>query len=128
MDYNYNAELFARKNGITLVCKTPTYGKHFIGDTEERYIFPCTLRRKGKGSYTFKFGQSIAAGDKEPSMYDVLACLQKSDVGSFYNFCDEFGYSEDSIKAEKIYKAVVKEWENVERLFGDILDELQEIS
>jgi hypothetical protein len=127
MDYNYNAELFARKNGITLVCKTPTYGKHFLGDKGECYIFSCTLRRKGKGSYTFKFGQSIAAGDKEPTMYDVLACLQKSEVGDFIDFCDEFGYDKTK-SSERIYNSVVKEWENVERLFGDILDELQEIS
>jgi hypothetical protein len=63
----------------------------------------------------------------EPSMYSVLACLTKYDPYSFEDFCYNFGYDTDSRKAEKIYHAVVKEWEAVERLFGDILEELEEI-
>jgi hypothetical protein len=126
MDYNYNAELFARKNGITLIVHDPTYGKHFIDDKEERYIFPCTLKRNGK-SYSFRFGQSIAAGNKKPNIYGVLSCLQKYDVGSFQDFCMEFGY-DVTFDNKKIYTAVCKEFKAVQSLFGDILDELQEIS
>ena len=63
-----------------------------------------------------------------PSAYDVLACLQKYDVGTFENFCSEFGYDVDSRKAEKIYKAVCDEFTNVERLFSpDEIEILQEI-
>lgn len=62
-----------------------------------------------------------------PTMYDVLTCLTKYDPYSFEDFCGDYGYDEDSRKAEKIYRAVVKEYKAVQRLFGDILEELQEI-
>lgn len=65
---------------------------------------------------------------KTPTAYSVLACLQKYEVGTFENFCSEFGYDTDSRKAHKTYKAVVKEWENVQKLFsGTQLEQLQEI-
>jgi hypothetical protein len=62
-----------------------------------------------------------------PTTYDVLACLTKY-PGTFENFCSEFGYDEDSRKAEKIYKAVVNEWQNIAMLFTDSeIEQLQEI-
>lgn len=65
---------------------------------------------------------------KAPTPYDVLACLQKYDIGTFEDFCSEFGYDTDSRTAEKTYKAVVDEWQNVQRLFSDSeIEQLQEI-
>lgn len=43
-----------------------------------------------------------------PTEYDVLACLTKNEVGTFENFCSEFGYDTDSRTAKKTYKAVLK--------------------
>ena len=64
-----------------------------------------------------------------PSAYDVLACLQKYDVGSFANFCGDFGYDADSKKAEKVYFAVQEEWDGLRRLFtAEQLAQLQEIN
>ncbi len=63
-----------------------------------------------------------------PTSYDVLACLQKYDVGTFEDFCGEFGYDTDSKTAEKTYKAVVNEYTNVCKLFTDAeIEQLQEI-
>lgn len=62
-----------------------------------------------------------------PSLYSVFTCLTKYDPGTFENFCSDFGYDSDSISALKTYKSCVKEWDNVEKLFGDVIDELQEI-
>ena len=62
-----------------------------------------------------------------PTAYDVLACLQKHDVGTFEDFCCDFGYDIDSRKALKTYLAVQDEAANVQRLFGDCIDELEEI-
>ena len=65
----------------------------------------------------------------EPNAYDVLTCLQKYDVGTLENFCSEFGYDEDSRKAEKIYKAVLNEYNNMKMLYSDQeLEALQEVS
>ena len=61
--------------------------------------------------------------------YDVLACLTYYDPGSFQNFCDEYGYSNDSIRALKTYLAVQDEWENLRRIFtSEQLEELAEIN
>jgi hypothetical protein len=126
-NYEKQAVKFAQKHGVKLFfIGDPQYKKHFADDKECRYVFKCRLSRAGK-SYTFDFGQSIQSGAEKPSIYDILTCLQKYDVGDFENFCSEFGYDTDSRKAEGIYKAVCKEFEAVERLFSDVIEELQEI-
>lgn len=125
-DYEKQANDFAKKHGIKLEVLDRDYKKHFSDDKECRWVFELRLTRKRK-QYTFEFGQSIAAGDNEPTIYDVLTCLTQSDPYTFEDFCGNYGYDTDSRKAEKIYHAVVKEWKSVERLFGDILEELQEI-
>lgn len=124
-EYIKQANDFAKKYGVKLSVISSKRTTMW-GETQVRTVFKLKLSRKGK-SYTFDFGQSIVNGDYRPSMYDILACLQKNDVGSFEDFCGEFGYNEDSRNAEKTYKAVCKEFSAVNRLFGDILDEMQEI-
>ena len=66
---------------------------------------------------------------KTPSIYTVLACIQKYYPGTFEDFCDEFGYDTDSRQAEKTYQAVKKEYEDFAALFPEgIPDEIREIS
>lgn len=66
---------------------------------------------------------------KAPTAYDVLSCLTKSDPRTYDDFCSEYGYEKDSRKAFKTYKAVKREWKNVERLFSDEeIEQLQEIN
>lgn len=131
MNYEKQANDFAKKHGAKLTLLGKDYKRHFSSDKEKRWVFHINLARNGK-SYTFDFGQSIEAGNKAPTMYDILACLQKYDVGSFDDFCSEFGYNDLPLSAykatKKTYKAVVKEFEAVQRLFGDVIEELQEIS
>lgn len=104
---------------------------HFSGDTEKRNIYEITLKR-GEREYKFKFGDSIANTEnlkKSVSAYSVLSCLTKNEVGDFNNFCDDFGYDTDSRTAEKTYKAVLEEWNNVKMLFTDAeIEKLQEIN
>lgn len=125
-NYEKEAIQFAQKHGIALEIISEDYRPYFPEDKGCRSVFKCRLVRNGR-QYTFEFGQSIANIGQEPTMYDILACLTKYDPESFEWFCSNYGYDTDSRKAEKTYHAVVKEWEAVERLFGDILDELQEI-
>lgn len=64
-----------------------------------------------------------------PTNYNILSCLQKYEVGTFEDFCGEFGYSEDSITVEKIYKTVCEEYNNVCKIWSDSeIEELQEIN
>jgi len=126
MNYQQQANDFATATGTKLKINRSEYGNHFAHDKEHRHIFNCTLTRNGK-RYTFNFGQSIAAGNTPPTMYDILTCLTKYDPETFEYFCREYGYNTDSIKALKTYKAVKREFNGVNRLFGDILEQLQEI-
>lgn len=54
-----------------------------------------------------------------PTLYGVLSCMQKYDVGTFENFCDDFGYDNDTITAKETYKAVVKEYDKMCSLFSN---------
>jgi len=125
--FTQRAERLAKKLNLELIILDFEYKKHFADDKQERYVFKCKLKR-GKKSFTINFGQSINAGAEEPTIYDILTCLQKYDVGTFDQFCSEFGYDNDSRTAEKIYKAVVKEYNNMSRLFNpEELEQLSEI-
>lgn len=136
--YDIQAENFAKKYGVKFhIFHTKTeYRPYFSDDKQSRYVFKCRLIR-GRRSYTFSFGQSLAEGSKAPKLYDILACLTKYDCGSFEDFCNEFGYEIDNEnctgynkKSMRIYKAVCREYEAVCRLFGDAgecFDELCEI-
>lgn len=54
--------------------------------------------------------------------------LQKYDIGTFDDFCDELGYSNDSINAQKTYFACQKEYSELTRLFSQKeMEDLQEI-
>jgi len=102
-------------------------GEHVHG---ERYLI--TFTRKGtKQRYSLSFWNSLndVQTGKTPVAYDVLAAIQKYDPGDLHEFCQSFGYSEDSIEASRIHKAVVKEWQKVSTFFSvDELKEAQEIN
>ena len=85
--------------------------------------------RKDSGYAFMNNGKSdVIHYPKEPTAYDILACLQKYDVGSFEDFCSDFGYDTDSRKAEKIYISVVHEYTQLCTLFTDSeMQEMQEI-
>lgn len=126
--YDKACNLVAESFNLEFKAEFLENGLHFQGDKDKRDIYNITLKR-GQRKYTFKFGQSIAKNSNEPTLYDVLACLQKYEVGTFENFCDEFGYDLDSISAKKTYKAVSKEYNKMCSLFNnDELELLQLIS
>lgn len=128
MDYgNEETADFCNKNDVKMYVLAKNFDYYFHDDRDERWIYKLQLTRGGK-SYTFTFGQSIADGDKTPTYYDVLASLTKYDPYSFEDFCADYGYDYDSRKAYNVYKAVQKEYAAVERLFGDVMEDLQEIN
>ncbi len=113
-------------------------GIYFAGDTQKRNIYKITVSRQGTNSpfkwtnerfgsdiyeyITFKFGDSIAntENNTKPDQYDIL-CAMKSDgliqAQNFNEFCDELGYSNDSIKAKKLYKKVCIQRDKILKLF-----------
>jgi hypothetical protein len=126
-DYNKQAIDFLNATSTSFKVEFKKHDFYFDRDKEQRYIFRITLKNK-LHTYRFNFGQSIANIGIAPNPYDVLASLTKYEVGSFENFCGDYGYDIDSRKAYKIYKAVLKEWKNIELLFTpEQIELLQEI-
>ena len=127
MNYEQQANDFAKAHGVKLSVLSAKYGQMpNWNNSTLRWIFKLRLTR-GRRRYTFVFGQSVHSDRKKPTMYDVLSCLTKYNPGTFEDFCADYDYDTYSRRAERIYKAVCREWKAVERLFGDIIEELQEI-
>lgn len=64
--------------------------------------------------------------------YDILACLEKYDVGTIDDFVSEFGYEvhkwSDVKRIENIYNAAVKEYQDLCRIFTpEQMEALREI-
>ena len=91
------------------------------------------LVRNGE-TWRFPFYMGSGNKGKKPTAYDVLACLTKYDVGTFEDFCADFGYDvfddygRRNNKNYRTYKAVKAEYKHVVEMFGDVLDELCEIA
>ena len=62
-DYNAQAEDFLKKTGAEMIIHFAENGKHFPDDENTRDIYKITLKR-GRRSYSFRFGQSIAHSAK----------------------------------------------------------------
>ena len=58
-----------------------------------------------------------------PTPYDILACMNKYDVGTMNDFFDEFCYeihsADDMFRFMNTYNAVVKEYNNLCRIFTE---------
>lgn len=129
-EYEKQAQDFLTKTKTEFTVKFKKNDKYFPDDKETRDIYNITLKR-GSRSYTFTFGQSINDTEKHiaPNAYDVLASLEKYDVGTFEDFCSDFGYDTDSRKAEKTYQAVKEQFTQLQTLFNDTeLAEMAEIN
>lgn len=89
------------------------------------------IRTMPFNAYNVQANKELAAKKKAavPSVYDVLACLQKCDPGTFENFCLDYGYDEDSRTAIRVYLAVQNEYTQLARLFTpEQMEELAEIN
>ena len=128
MDYQKQAIDFLKATNTTFTSSYKTHDFYFDGDKDKRDIYICVLKNASH-RFRFRFGQSINNTGTHPTAYDVIASLTKYEVYDFETFCGDYGYDIDSRKAYKTYKAVLKEWKNVERLFTpEQIEQLQEIS
>ena len=84
-----------------------------------------------RGTMEDEFWDSAANTEKgkSPSAYDFLACMDPYIPDTFEEFCAEFGYDEDSRRAENIFRACQKEIADLHRVFTeDQLEKLAEIN
>lgn len=146
--YVVEAKEFLRRNNAKMSItfkevKRNPWNENGIGKNWLHNIYRVRIDRNGK-SFSFDFTDSAHnyQNNERPTYYDVLACLQKYEIGDYFDFCSEFGYEpydydyEDYIrvngeyynrKSWNTYKAIKREYENVMRLFGDVIEELAEI-
>lgn len=92
--------------------------------------YTCKLTFKNQ-SYTFSYWMG-SAHTKAPTKKDVLYSMIMDDVSymDFNEFCSNFGYDNDSIRALNTFKACQTQTDNFYRLFNEdereILRELLE--
>lgn len=134
-EYTIQAENFLKKNNIRFSFKEPEI-RICDWDNKNHFMFKCRfVNLNTNKSMTVNFFSSLQDywnNIQEITAYDVLSCLTKYDVGTIDDFVSEFGYEvnswQDVKKIEKTYKALVREWKNVQRVFGECLEELREIA
>lgn len=141
MDYEKQAKDFLAKYNLILDIKTATPQKSPLWAKDEEnhginYWITLKENKTGGKSYSFDFWDSIANKEnnwrgfaKYPTRYDILACLNTFDDGlSFDDFCYSYGYDNDSITAEKTFKAVKIQIEGLKSLLNEkALSDLNEI-
>lgn len=124
-EYNKMATDFLAKHDATMTIEFRDVVDMWGGI---RNAYDVTIERNGD-SFMVDFKDSVAnyRSDKEPTEYDILACLEKYGYDSYKDFCEEFGYlgSEETLEQ---YRAIMDEYDNVIGLFGDCMDELREIA
>jgi hypothetical protein len=131
-EYIKQAEDFLKSTGTKLTITFIEHDFYFADDKEPRDIYRFTLSRNGK-SYTAKFGQSIASVGKEPSAYDILACLNPEEPETIDDIINTFGYEIHSAaeyrRLAKMAKDLKRQNAGLARLFNvDELNQLAEIN
>ena len=106
------------------------------GDNWNNYMITVTNTETDQ-KITFEFWASIANPELKTE-YDILNafyCFVSDAIAGSYNFkefCNEFGYNNDSRQAEKIYRKCKKQLEKLKKIYdGDIYElanELQKVA
>lgn len=128
----YDVTITTPKGKMSFMFWDSIHNTEITAMTLEQYVEKKLRRRFNDMSYSEKkqAEKKLEKLKEEavPNAYDVLACLEKYEVGTFEEFCAEFGYDDDSRTAERIYLAVVKEYKELTRIFTEEqMEELCEI-
>ena len=133
-EYDKQAEDFLKKTGTTfnvIAYKGRNPMHKDDKDMMDKWLVEFV---RGDEEWSFDFYMGLGHNGAKPSAYDVLACIQKYEVDSFEEFCAEFGYDMYdnnymgyNKRSWELYRAVCDEYEEVQRMFGDVLEELSEI-
>ena len=127
-EYDKMAEDFLAEHNATIVFEP--IGKKMqpwnMGYIVDAYQF--TIEREEKEySGTFYTSYKGTRDGIGPTAYDVLACVQKHEVGTYREFCEKHGYDIYDSDSEETYRQVLAEEMGIRRLFGDCMEELREI-
>ena len=129
---------FINNNGLTITSDYADSNPN-MANSDNMNHYKVTIKRKFKlnGNHldtrygfrqmTIPFSQGLAH-TQSPKLDSVLDCLLTDSIGVdgviFEDFCSEFGYNEDSIKAKKVYEACKKNSKKLKNLLGSTYFEL----
>lgn len=130
MDYNKEIIKILNKSGIEtdIAYITRSYTNWDKDNLHNQYK---VVLKRGNEQMQFDFWDSLynTQNNIRPSTYDVIACLEWYDIYDFEDFCLNFGYNTDSIKAFEIYKTYQKQQKELFKLIPEekIREEIREI-
>lgn len=132
-EYKKQADEFLARNGIKLrATLSDTKSPAWADGDKFGHHYRVTLSKPGK-RVVFDFWGSVKDmedGRDEVGAYDVLACIS-GDVScpdSFDQFCQEFGYDHDSIKALQLFRRCSRFASRLQEFFtSQEIEQLQEI-
>lgn len=116
---------FIEQHTITLTA-TRTDRNPDMSDFEGDH-WKVTLKRPGH-RMTLVFSKGYGHQGGAPTVIEVLECLQSDARGaeecaSFEDFCDYFGYDNDSRRAEKTYKDFKRQAAKLRTFLRDLFEE-----
>lgn len=132
-NYKKQALDFLEQTKTKLEIKKANYQTPPLWVTEDEDYgikYDCQLKN-ARGVYVFEFWDSIKnkyEHKPKPNAYSVLSAISSQEPDrDYYNFCKYFGYPPNKM-AEQIHKAVLDQWENLNRIFTpEELEKLSEI-
>lgn len=134
-EYVEQAKKFLSECGATM--EINYIGKELHPNWGERrprnkYLFVITTSLGMMADYFYDSIYNTERNIRNVSEYDILACLEKYDVGTIDDFVSEFGYEvhkwDDVRRIEKTYKAVVAQYRKLCEIFtSEQMEKLREI-
>lgn len=119
-------EAFAKRAGLRMTCRRIDERPDRENGSDEwnrsARHFRLTLSRGSRRMVVF-YSQG-SAHTKDPTIADLLNCLASdfsgfADASSFEAWAGDFGYDPDSRKAERMYRAIERQFKAFERLMWD---------
>lgn len=122
-DYDKQVKDFMSKYGWTISRSYKGPKTMTDWDGKDHATYKVTIRKrinsKKSKTYSFDFHASLM-NPNDCTNYSILSCLTKYDPYSIDDFISSYGYEihswEDAKRVEKIYRAVKKEYMNLDRL------------
>lgn len=110
MDYEKEIKKILNDNDIKvkIVYITQSFTNWDKDNLHDQYKI---ILKRNRKEMQFDFWASIyqTQNNKKPNVYDVVACLEWYELGTFDDFCLNFGYDNDSIQAFNTYTECQKQ-------------------
>jgi hypothetical protein len=129
-----NIQEFVKNNNIKMVsCLEVSDNPNMVSDNWQGIHYKITLKRSYQVLTTyFSKGMALEHGVTAEELLDCLASDAGGGDDSFQDFCDNFGYDVDSIKALKTYKTIKTQSKKLyqflgEKLYKTLIEEVERL-